>query len=108
MVKVLCILSSTQWYKVYQDPEGTRSLAKSDHTDAANNTNFGASSSDETYYKSRIQELNQEIIVLNKKNKSLNDELATVSMLHNPSPRVACFPLVHKRSSQKCQYSIYT
>ena len=79
------ILSSTQWYKVYQDPEGTRSLEKSDHTDAANNTNFGASSSDENYYKSRIQELNQEIIVLNKKNESLNDKLAMVSALSHPS-----------------------
>ena len=82
MSRFCVILSSTQWYKVYKDPEGTRSLEKSDHTDTINVPNVPASSTDEPYYKSRLQELNQEIIVLNKKNKILSDELAMVGTLY--------------------------
>ena len=50
-----------------------------------NNVNTGANTIDEDYYRSRIQDLNQEIIVLNKKNKILNDELAMVSKLYASS-----------------------
>ena len=90
MSRFCVIIPSIQWYKVYKDPEGTHSLETKDHTDAgaANNTNVGAGSTDENYYKSKIQNLNQEIIVLNqeiivlnKKNNNLNDELAMVSTL---------------------------
>ena len=69
---------STQWYKVYQDPEGTRSLEKSDDIDAVNSPKVVVNGTDENYYKSRIISLNEEIIDLNKKNKALNDELAMV------------------------------
>ena len=69
-----------QWYKVYQDPEGTRSLEKTNDigVSAVNNQAI-VNSTDENYYKCRIISLNKEIIDLNKKNKALNDELAMVS-----------------------------
>ena len=72
---------STQWYKVYQDPEGTRSLEKTDGIDAVTpqSPKVIINSTDENFYKSRIMSLNEEIINLNKKNKALNDELAMVS-----------------------------
>lgn len=35
---------------------------------------------DDSYYKSRIMTLNEEIIALNKKNKTLNNELVKVCM----------------------------
>ena len=68
----------TQWYKVYQDPEGTHSLEKIDHTDAANNQKVVTNGTNDNYYRSRITSLNEEIIDLNEKNKALNDELAMV------------------------------
>ena len=68
----------TQWYKVYQDPEGTRSLEKTDHIDAANNQTAVTNGTDDSFYKSRIMSLNEEIINLNKMIKALNDELAMV------------------------------
>ena len=71
-------ISSTQWYKVYQDPEGTRSLEKSDDSDPVKNKKADVNSTDEVYYKSRIISLNEEIIALNQKNKALNDELTMV------------------------------
>ena len=76
---IIFILFSTQWYKVYQDPEGKYCLEESNHTN--NNTVAAAANcTDENYYKSRIASLNEEIIALNKKNKALNDELAMVSV----------------------------
>ena len=70
---------STQWYKVYQDPEGTRCLEKTDDIDAVNSPKVIINSTDENFYKSRIMSLNEEIINLNKQNKALNNELAMVS-----------------------------
>ena len=68
----------TQWYKVYKDPEGTRSLEKTDDTDAANNQTVVTNGTDDSFYKGRIMSLNAEIINLNKTIKALNDELAMV------------------------------
>ena len=34
---------------------------------------------DDSYYRSRIQELNEEVIALNEKNKVLNDENKTLN-----------------------------
>ena len=68
----------TQWYKVYQDPEGTHSLEKTDDIDAANTQKFISNGTDDSFYKSRIMSLNEEIIDLNKTIKALNDELAMV------------------------------
>lgn len=70
-----------QWYKVYQDPEGIHSLDQSDSSDSEiiDNKNF-VSNTDDEYYKNRIVNLNEEIIALNKRNKSLNDELAMVGI----------------------------
>ena len=71
-------------YKVYKDPECTQS------TDSINNRKISVAiaNNDDGYYRSRIQELNEEIIALNKRNKVLNDEnktlndkLATVGIL---------------------------
>ena len=46
-----------------------------DHIDNANNKNIGVTNIiDDSYYKSRIQELNEEVIALNEKNKVLNYE----------------------------------
>ena len=60
---------------MYQDPEGTRSLEGANHTDGTNNKKHSmVSTTDDEYYRNRIQELNQEIIALNKKNKVLNNE----------------------------------
>ena len=72
------VVSSIQWYKVYQDPEGTRSLEKTDDTDAANTQKFTTNGTNDVFYKSRIMSLNEEIINLNKTIKVLNDELAMV------------------------------
>ena len=67
-----------QWYKVYQDPEGKHCLEQRDHTDAINNKAVDSSGhgtcTDDEYYKTRIQELNKEIMALNMKNKTLNNE----------------------------------
>ena len=71
----MLFLSSTQWYKVYKDPDGTHSLEEANHTDGTNNRKKSiVSTTDDDYYKSRIQELNEEIIALNRKNKVLNNE----------------------------------
>ena len=63
---------------MYQDPEGKRCLEQSDHTDTINNKTVDSSgrgtSTDDEYYKTRILELNKEIIALNMKNKTLNNE----------------------------------
>ena len=61
---------------MYQDPEGIHSLDQSDHSGSDGNDNMN--NTDDEYYKSRIMNLNEEIMALNKKNKSLNDELAMV------------------------------
>ena len=46
-----------------------------DHIDNANNKNISVTNIiDDSYYKSRIQELNEEVIALNEKNKVLNYE----------------------------------
>ena len=77
-VHALHVISSTQWYKVYKDPEGTRSLEKTDHTDAANTQKFVTNDTDDSFLKSRLMSLNEEIVDLNKTIKALNDELAMV------------------------------
>ena len=68
----------TQWYKVYQDPKGIHSLGQSKHFDSINPKNAVTNGTADDYYKSKIRSLNEEIIALNKKNKTLNDELAMV------------------------------
>ena len=51
-----------------------------DHIDSANNKNINATNIiDDNYYRSRIQELNEEVIALNEKNKVLNDENKTLN-----------------------------
>ena len=65
-------------YKVYQDPEGTSSLEQIDAKYGITNDAIVNDTTDDSYYKSRIITLNKEIIVLNKKNKALNNELAKV------------------------------
>ena len=74
---------STQWYEVYQDPEGTRTLERTtDHIDAPNNKyNHAVNGTDNNFYKGRITTLNEEIIGLNKTIKSLTDELTMVGSL---------------------------
>ena len=63
---------------MYQDPEGKRCLQQSDHTDTINNKTVDSSGhgtcTDDEYYKTRILELNKEIMALNMKNKTLNNE----------------------------------
>ena len=71
-------ISFIQWYKVYKDPEGTRSLEKTDDIDVVSSEKVIANGTDENFYKSRIISLNEEIRDLNKKNKALNNELAMV------------------------------
>ena len=66
---------------MYKDPEGTRSLEKTDNVDAVSSGQLqkvAVNSTDESYYKGRITSLNEEVIDLNKKIKALNDELAMV------------------------------
>lgn len=75
---MLLFLSPTQWYKIYQDPEGARCLEQTGHADVINNKNVATDRANDNYYESRIMSLNEEIIALNKKNKALNDELAMV------------------------------
>ena len=66
-------LSSVQGYKVYQDPEGTRSLEQTyNHTAEITNKNNVTNDADDNYYKKRVLTLNEEI-------KALNDELAKVN-----------------------------
>ena len=75
---ICCILlPSTQWYEIYQDPEGTRSLEKTSRSEAVNNVAI-VNTTDNNYYKSRIVSLNEEIIALNKTIKSQNTELKMV------------------------------
>lgn len=60
-----------QGYKVYQDPEGTRSLDQTNnYTTEVNNRN-AVTNDDDDYYKKRLLILNEEI-------KTLNDEIAKV------------------------------
>ena len=63
-----------QGYKVYQDPEGIRSLdqTNNNHTTEVNNKIAVTNDDDDVnYYKKRLLILNEEI-------KALNDELAKV------------------------------
>ena len=67
----------TQWYKVYQDPKGDRI----DGTPTKNRTNDAViNGTDDSYYRSRIVSLNEEIITLNRRVKTLDGELAMVCM----------------------------
>ena len=61
-----------QGYKVYQDPEGMRSLEQNSSSEASNR-NPVANDSDDNYYKRRITSLNEEI-------KALNDEIMMVTI----------------------------
>ena len=69
----------TQWYKVYQDPKGDRI----DGTTTRNKTNdavVNSTSTEDSYYKSKIVSLNEEIITLNRRVQTLDGELAMVCM----------------------------
>ena len=62
---------------MYQDPKGDSidgATTKNKTTDAA------VTSTDDSYYRSRIVSLNEEIMTMNKRVKTLDGELAMVSM----------------------------
>ena len=62
---------------MYHDPKGDRidgAATKNKTTDVA------VTSTDDSYYKSRIVSLNEEIMTLNKRVKTLDGELAMVGM----------------------------
>ena len=62
---------------MYQDPKGDRI----DGVTTQNKTNDAVIDiTDDNYYKSRIVSLNEEIITLNKRVKTLDGELAMVGM----------------------------
>ena len=51
-----------------------------DHADKVNDRKTSVINViDDSYYRSRIQELNEEVIALNEKNKVLNDENKTLN-----------------------------
>ena len=62
---------------MYQDPKGDRI----DGAATINRTiDVAVNSTDDSYYKSRIVNLNEEIMTLNKRVKTLDGELAMVGM----------------------------
>ena len=62
---------------MYHDPKGTRSLEQTNYTETSTK-NTSINSTDDNYYKKRIETLNEEIKALNDENKSLNNKLAMV------------------------------
>ena len=66
-----------QMYKVYQDPEGEHCLEQTEHPQTAmkRTATFANTMEDDNndYYKNRILSLNEEI-------KTLNNEVATVTV----------------------------
>ena len=65
---------------MYRDPEGIHSLEQSDYSGNIHNNNNGI---DDSYYKRRIESLNEEIKALNEKNVTLNKKIIMVQLCHN-------------------------